>query len=98
MAVFPEFAALISHRASFGVEKAVMHLFPEWRDRIATSMPLRAMLTPHISGVSATTVQPVSIDVLRRAAAFTTMSQLPYAGQDTYNSSAVSLNVCPACN
>ena len=82
---FPELAPLVSRFGARGDEKTVLHLFPRFASQLPRAMPLRAIATPHITGEDGTTtLSPVSRDVLHRAASFTTMSQLPYAGRYTH--------------
>ncbi len=82
---FPQFAPLISHGDSCSEEKAVMYLFPQFELQISPALPLRAILTPRIFGGSRTTLAPAAQETLYRAAAFTTMSQLPYVGRRTHD-------------
>ena len=64
-------------------EKAVFQLYPRFTDRIAHSLPLTAVVTPRISGEARQRFAPASKLMLQRAAEFTTMSQLPHAGNQT---------------
>jgi hypothetical protein len=64
-------------------EKAVVRLYPAFEDRIMRAMRLRAVLTPRVVRRTETGFEPADAIKLRRAAAFTTLSQLPYAGQQT---------------
>jgi len=80
----PEFAAQVSNRHALDEEKAVMYLQQVAADRIRKELPLRAVMVPRIRDRTATTLSPAPPQVTQRAAAFTTMSQLPYAGRDTY--------------
>jgi hypothetical protein len=82
---FPELAPLASSLGLQGDEKAVLRLFPKFAAQIARAMPLRAIVTPRFTTHDATTFTPVSRELLHRAAAFTTMSQLPYAGRYTHD-------------
>ncbi len=82
---FPQFAPLISPGGSCSEEKAVMYLFPQFASQISPALPLRAILTPRITGGSGTTLAPADRETLYRAAAFTTMSQLPYVGRRTHD-------------
>lgn len=66
-----------------GEEKAVMRLYPHFESQIMRTMPLRAVLTPRVVPREDTEIVPTDPLSLRRAAAFTTLSQLPYAGQGT---------------
>ena len=80
---FPILAPHVTNLQSFHGEKAVMRLFPAFEAQIMRAMPLRAVLTPRIEPVPDTRFEPADRMTLRRAAAFTTLSQLPYAGQRT---------------
>ena len=82
MAVFPGLAAQVSNHGS-GDEKSVLSLHPDFDGQIVRSLPLRAVLTPRISPVAETSFVPIATAVLARAAAFTTLSQLPHAGRRT---------------
>ena len=82
---FPELAPLATRLGRRGDEKAVLRLFPRFAAQIARAMPLRAMVTPRTTGEAQTTLTPQSRELLHRAAGFTTMSQLPYAGRYTHD-------------
>jgi hypothetical protein len=82
---FPELVPLASNLGLKGDEKAVLRLYPDFAPQIARAMPLRAIMTPRFTGDGKTTLTPVSRELLHRAAAFTTMSQLPYAGRYTHD-------------
>jgi hypothetical protein len=81
---FPEFRAMVANSASLGDEKAVLYLYPECARSISKSLSLKAALTPRIASQIRTEVVPTSKLALQRAAAFTTMSQLPHASRRTY--------------
>lgn len=81
---FPEFGALLTNRAFLDAEKAVVQLWPAYRDRLVRSLPLKAVATPRFAGRPETSFGPVSKIALQRAAAFTTLSQLPHAGRETH--------------
>ena len=83
VARFPRLADLAGNHDGPESEKAVMYLYPEMHEQIARSLPLRAILTPHISGQQQTELAAISTLALQRAIAFTTMSQLPHAGPHT---------------
>ena len=83
MARFPRFADLVGNNDGRESEKAVMYLYPEMPEQIVRSLPLRAILTPRISGRQQTDLAEISTLVLQRAIAFTTMWQLPHTGRHT---------------
>ena len=80
---FPELARFLTNDRFLGEQKAVLQLHPHFQDQIASAMPLRAVLTPRFGDSAETDFSHVSPIVLHRAASFTTMSQLPYAGRAT---------------
>jgi GT2 family glycosyltransferase len=81
---FPGFRDLVSNLPFLEREKAVMYLYPEFSELIARSLPLAAVLTPRIQEQRATEIRATDQASLQRAAAFTTMSQLPHAGRRTH--------------
>lgn len=83
IATFPQLAAHVSNVPSSEGEKAVIQLDPAFKPQVAKSMPLRAVLTPRAVASRTTDFEPVDPLAVRRAAAFTTLSQLPYAGPAT---------------
>ncbi len=66
-------------------EKAVLRLYPALADRIMDSAPLVAVLTPRFGTDGVTNFAPVTAAMLSRAAAFTTLAQLPHAGLRTHD-------------
>ncbi len=81
--VFPSLAPLVRKLPADDGEKAVLHLYPDLAPQIVPAMPLRAVATPRVLPRKDTGWAPAGALTLRRAAAFTTLSQLPYAGQHT---------------
>lgn len=79
---FPQLAALAAAAPAAG-EKTVLSLYPGRSAQLARELPLRAVLTPRFGDGDATAFAAVAPGALRAAAAFTTMSQLPHAGQRT---------------
>ncbi|MDP3175394.1 MAG: glycosyltransferase, partial [Phenylobacterium sp.] len=82
---FPELAALAEGQRPAEGEKVVLNLYPSHADQIVTSLPIKWVLTPRFGDGEETTFEPVSAVELHRAAAFTTMSQLPHAGRKTHD-------------
>jgi hypothetical protein len=83
MARFPRFAPLIGNRDGAGDEKAVLYLHPAMAKQIVKSLPLKAILTPRIAQQVTSELERISKTMLQRAAAFTTMAQLPHASRWT---------------
>ncbi|SMF97729.1 Glycosyltransferases involved in cell wall biogenesis [Methylomagnum ishizawai] len=81
---FPEFSPLLANPAHLAQEKAVLQLWPARRGQMARSLPLKAVVSPRFADREDTRFEPTHKAGLRNAAAFTTLSQLPYAGQATY--------------
>jgi hypothetical protein len=80
---FPRLAPHVVYMPSSDGEKAVIQLDPALKDQLSCVMDIKAILTPEVVRQSHTDFAPVDAMTLRRSAAFTTLSQLPYAGQQT---------------
>ena len=65
-------------------EKAVLFLDPRFRPRLREEMPLAAIAVPQVADREGTVLLPEAAAVVQQAASFTTMSQLPYAGNHTH--------------
>lgn len=92
---FPDFSPLLTNQAYLNLEKAVLQLWPDRREQLTHSLPLKAVLVPRFADGDATDFLPVGKARLRNAAAFTTLSQLPYAGKATYQFIDKMLNRVP---
>jgi hypothetical protein len=80
------FAALKPHLHRTEVppdEKAVLFLHPHFRAQLRTEMPLAAIAVPRVVEHEDTVLVPELRPAVQEAASFTTMSQLPYAGDHT---------------
>lgn len=64
-------------------DKKVMFLYPEYRDQIAVSLPLKAIMKPEIFGEERSILSEIPYTSILGAISFTTISQLPYAGEYT---------------
>jgi GT2 family glycosyltransferase len=64
--------------------KAVLVLEPPFAERLRLSMPLAAIAIPVIEPRQDSVFTPTSSEILKRAASFTTMAQLPYANHQTH--------------
>lgn len=69
-------------------EKAVVMLYPAFADQLCREMPLAAMAMPRVVDRETTTFLAESASVLQQAATFTTMAQLPYAGDASHQAIA----------
>jgi hypothetical protein len=80
---FPALAAHVTNVPSIYGEKAVIALHPHFSAQLVSAMDLRAILAPRVADARDTHFETVDPLAIRRAAAFTTLAQLPYAGQQT---------------
>ncbi|HSA54798.1 MAG TPA: glycosyltransferase family A protein, partial [Gemmatimonadaceae bacterium] len=64
-------------------EKAIVHLTAGFAPQLRHAMALAAIATPRFAGLPETSFGPAPPLALQRAAAFTTLSQLPHAGRST---------------
>ena len=85
VANLPEFDRLITNRDNLYKDKAVMFLYPHFADQIQKSMSLKAILIPSIRDRAETGFSLTDDLSAQRAAAFTTLSQLPHAGRQTHD-------------
>jgi hypothetical protein len=65
-------------------EKAVLFLHPAFKAQLTKEMPLQAIAVPKVVDREHTELVPEAESVVLEAASFTTMSQLPYAGDHTH--------------
>lgn len=82
---FPNLAPMIKGPPPAEGEKAVIYLYPDHAHLIARSIPIKWVTTPRVERRADTELGPISSVDLHRAAAFTTMSQLPHAGLTTHD-------------
>lgn len=80
---FPDLASHRDVKRSAGYEKAVVFLYPRFRERIAASIPIRAIALPRIDGREESSLSEIDALSVEQAASFTTISHLPGAGQAT---------------
>jgi glycosyltransferase involved in cell wall biosynthesis len=80
---FPRLAPWISEPLKAEQEKANLFLHPGLKDSIVKNLPLKAILTPSFGDGPETSLKSVPFWTIRGNMAFTTMSQLPYAGKQT---------------
>ncbi len=80
---FPSLALLLASQDIPAGGKAVLYLHPAHAGRIAQSLPVRLHATPCFLPQAETGFAASEPVRLQRAAAFTTMAQLPHAGRGT---------------
>jgi hypothetical protein len=89
---FARFAPrLLGEDATAGDAKAVMFLDEGLQPRL----PIVAAVTPRFGTAAETTTEPVSPALLVGAATYTTLAQLPHAGQNTFDFLASALALVP---
>ena len=84
LACLPELFPLVANRSALDRQKAVLVLGGRWAERVKTARPLLALAAPTIERRDDTALVPVGREILHRAATFTTLEQLPYAGDATH--------------
>jgi hypothetical protein len=77
---FPQLAALVHNPGRLESEKALMFLHLGREENLSSGFPLRAILLPRVTGVSAARLAPVSPAETLRAMAPSTLLQLPNNG------------------
>lgn len=82
--LLPGLRDLVDPLQSADDEKAILFLHPRQDRLIAREIDLRWMVTPRFGDGPETTFEAVAAADLQQAAAFTTMSQLPHAGEETH--------------
>lgn len=82
---FPMFAGCMKNKDTFENEKAAYYLVPEHQDQISLQLPVKLLVSPRVVDSEHTSLAPIDKDYLLAAATFTTMSQLPYADQNTHD-------------
>jgi hypothetical protein len=80
---FDEFRPFLSKQEVPADEKAVLFLHPAFGAQLRKEMPLHAIAVPRVVDREETGLVPEADAAVREAASFTTMSQLPYAGDHT---------------
>jgi hypothetical protein len=76
---FPNLAGFV-RAPEPGDEKSVLCLYPDLASQIMLDTRLKAVITPRFSSHGVTSFEAVTVSALSRAAAFTTLAQLPHAG------------------
>lgn len=82
---FPELSNLVQNSEKLDQEKAVMFLYPQFKEQLVTKLSLMAILMPQIADRGDNRLTSLATWRIQRAASFTTMSQLPNAGRHTHD-------------
>lgn len=80
---YPRLAPFLQKEIKPEQEKSILFLYPDLAKQIPVSLPLKAIVTPEISGKETPGLNPLAFETIRGAMSFTTMCQLPYAGEYT---------------
>lgn len=80
----PRLREWVTSPADLHQDKAVLQLFPALAGQVRRSLPLKAVATPCFTAEATTQFAAIAPAQLQRAAAFTTMAQLPHAGRRTH--------------
>lgn len=92
---YPAFQPLLARQDVPADEKAVVFLDPHHRALLRREMPIEAIAVPRVVDREGTTFEPEADAVVQQAATFTTMSQLPYAGDHTHRRFAALCRALP---
>ena len=79
----PNLLTAVSNSEMLDTEKALIFTYDYYPERVTGGFPVRAILLPRITGLSETRLKKVSSAVSLKAAAPSTILQLPGAGHET---------------
>jgi len=82
---FPQFSDIIERMPHIKAEKTLFFLGHHFKDQCQRTLPLKAILLPHITSQSETRIQPLSAALGLSALAPSTIFQLPGSGKMTFN-------------
>lgn len=85
---FPHLASAISNPDRLNSEKALLFLHGHHPEKLVTGFPLRALLLPHVTGGSRTTLTPVPATAALKALVPNTVFQLPGAERSAFRAMA----------
>jgi hypothetical protein len=74
---FPSLVALVRNAERLDAEKAIVDLYPDRSERLALSLPLRAMVLPRVTGRRGSRIEPGSPAEALRVLVTTTSFHLP---------------------
>ena len=84
LARLPTLLPSVTNRSSLGKEKALLALAGRFGERLKRTLPLAALAMPAIERRDDSLFVPADPGTLQRAATFTTLEQLPYAGDHAH--------------
>jgi len=81
---FPELLPKIANPDRLTEEKALLFVNEHYPSKVATQLPVRAILVPRVTGLTDTTWKRVSVAMTLAALAPSTIFQLPRAGNEAF--------------
>ncbi len=96
LARFPGLRSLVSQPVVPPGEKALLFLNSRFRPQIRRKMPIQAVAVPRVVDGEDSAFHPEAVPTVQQAATFTTMAQLPYAGDRTHEFFATLCDRLPA--
>jgi hypothetical protein len=79
---FPALLPKIDNTKRLADEKALLFVNEHYPSKVATRLPVRAILLPHVTGLAQTRWKRVSVAMMLAALAPSTIFQLPRAGNE----------------
>ncbi len=80
---FPEFERFVKKGNESDYEKLLFFLYPDLKSQIIKELPLKAVIKPEITDSHNSSLSGIPFSKIHGALSFTTMSQLPHAGEYT---------------
>ena len=81
---FPALLPKIANSDRLGEEKALLFVNDHYPSKVATKLPVRAILLPRVTGLAETRLKRVSVAMALAALAPSTIFQLPRAGSEAF--------------
>ena len=82
---YEKFLPYLTNPAGDAGEKAIFELLPRFLDLIPSCMPIKAILVPAVhESIQSHIGSDINLPEIKNAASLTTVEQLPYAGNETY--------------
>ena len=81
---FPALVPKIDNPARLAEEKALLFVSEHYPSKVATRLPVRAILLPRVTGLAETRLKAVSVAMTLAALAPSTIFQLPRAGNEAF--------------
>jgi hypothetical protein len=81
---FPSLLPKISNTERSAEEKALLFVSEHYPTKVATRLPVRAILVPRVTGLAETRLRRISVAMTLAALAPSTIFQLPRAGDEAF--------------